>query len=101
MMTQLTNVAFFRAKRDTIDQLGAHLLGLVEPTRREPGCSRYEIYQSPDDPQDWFIHENWRSPSDFDAHMRAPYIAAFMPLVPQLCERDVEIQSFIPRSLQS
>lgn len=97
-MTQLTNAAFFRAKEEAVDELGERLLALVEPTRREPGCIRYEIYQSEDDPQNWFIHEDWRTPADFDAHMNAPYIADFMPLVPGLCERDVEIRSFVPRS---
>jgi quinol monooxygenase YgiN len=101
MMTQLTNVAFFRAKRETVEELGSRLLALVESTRSEPGCSRYDIYQSSNDPQDWFIHEDWRSPADFDAHMQAPYISAFMPLVPDLCERDVEIRSFVPRSSES
>ena len=100
-MTELTNAAFFQAKSGKTEDLGARLLTLVEPTRLEPGCIRYDSLQSTDDPNAWLAYEVWRSPADFEAHMNAPYIAAFMPLVLELCERDVEICVYTRRSHNS
>lgn len=94
MTTELTNAAFFTAKPGQSESLGARLLGLVGPTRREPGCLRYDIYHSADDPDAWFVYEDWRSQADFDAHMRTPYVQAFMADVPNLCADDVEICAY-------
>lgn len=98
-MTTLTNAAFFRAKPGRSEDLGARLLALVEPTRAEPGCLRYDIFQSVSDPNEWFIHEDWHDRRAFEMHMATPHVAAFMPLIAELCERDVEIRAFQPRTL--
>jgi quinol monooxygenase YgiN len=45
-MSMLTKVAFFTARPGQSDALGQRLLALVGPTRQEPGCVRYDIYQS-------------------------------------------------------
>jgi quinol monooxygenase YgiN len=51
------------------------LKSLIEPSTREGGCLRYELYQSTADPSRFFTFEVWRDQSDLDAHMRAPYMA--------------------------
>lgn len=100
MSVELTNAAFFNAKPGQSEALGSHLLALVAPTRREPGCLRYDIYQSKDDPNAWFVYEDWRSQADFQAHMQTPYVEAFMKLVPELCADDVDICAYQMRSSQ-
>jgi quinol monooxygenase YgiN len=50
------------------------LKSLIEPSSREGGCLRYELYQSTADPSRFFTFEVWRDQSDLDAHMRAPYM---------------------------
>jgi quinol monooxygenase YgiN len=93
-MKAMTNTAFFRARPNLSKALGACLLELVSPTRSEAGCLRYEIYRSNDDPDAWFVYEDWRSQADFEAHMQTPYVKAFMNSVPELCEEDVEVCSY-------
>ena len=44
------------------------LLALVQPTSKEEGCVRYEVYQSTDNDNDWFIFETWKSKEAFDFH---------------------------------
>lgn len=90
----LINIAFFRAREDSSDRLEAALLGLVVPTRREPGCLQYDICRSPTAPGEIVVFERWNLPSDFDAHMRSPYVVAFMEKVPALCGQDVEIRTY-------
>ena len=93
-MKAVTNAAFFTARPNMSTVLGARLLELVPFTRQEPGCLRYEIHHSKDDPDSWFVYEDWRSPADFEAHMETPYVKAFMNDVPVLCNEDVEICSY-------
>ncbi len=96
--TPVTNVAFFTARPGLGEELGRGLLALVAPTRREPGCLRYEIFQSPTDADAWFVYEDWRGPADFDAHMAAPYVRDFMARLPGLCQGDPDIRGYVRRS---
>ncbi|MFK3767305.1 antibiotic biosynthesis monooxygenase [Pseudomonas putida] len=97
-MTMVTKIAFFTSRRGQNDALGQRLLALVGPTRQEPGCVRYDIYQSSDSAEGWFVYEDWRSPTDFDGHMQMPYVQAFMSEVDALCSEAPEIRTFERRS---
>ena len=97
-MAELTNAAFLNAQPGKSAQLGEELLKLVAPSRAEPGCLRYEIHQSNDDSNAWLILEDWRKPTDFDAHMRSAYVTAFLAKVPELCVGEVEICGYRQRS---
>src|SRR2546425_12744274 len=83
-MSQVTNLAFFRARRGQSEALGAALAALVEPTRLEAGCLNYDLHRSVDDADVWFVYENWRSPEGFDAHMLSEPLQAF--LIPRMRE---------------
>ena len=78
----LTNFAFFRAKPGQTKTLGKALTGLVDPTRQEAGCISYDLHQSLQDADSWFVYENWRSSADLDAHMQTAHIKAFLGLAP-------------------
>jgi len=43
------------------DELRTLLRGLIEPTRREPGCVTYELLQNTADPTDFTFVEEWSS----------------------------------------
>jgi len=45
-MSQLTILAFFRAKPGQVQALGAALSALVVPTRAETECLNYDLHQS-------------------------------------------------------
>ena len=66
----LTSLAFFRAKSGQTKSLGKALTDLVDPTRQEAGCISYDVHQSLQDSDSWFVYENWRSSSDPDAPCR-------------------------------
>jgi quinol monooxygenase YgiN len=100
-MAELTNVAYFTAKPGRSQDLGAELLQLVVPSRKEEGCLRYEIHQSNDIPEVWMVLEDWRHASDFKLHMSTDYVQAFMVKVPDLSVEDVEICGYQQRSPQA
>lgn len=93
-MTQLTNVVFIHAKPGMTAQLGARLADLVDISRQEPGCLNYDLHQSNDDPDLWFVYENWKAPSDLDLHMHMPYMTALLGELDTLVQGDVKLQGF-------
>ncbi len=55
-------------------------------SRQEPGCSRFEVYQSQSDPQQFFLIERWGTQAQLDAHREAHafkniYVPRVLPLV--------------------
>ncbi len=50
---------------------------LVAETLREPGCIRYELNQSLDDPRVLIFTEAWASESEWRAHMQGAAVQRF------------------------
>jgi NAD(P)-dependent dehydrogenase (short-subunit alcohol dehydrogenase family)/quinol monooxygenase YgiN len=97
----LTNLAFFRAQPGQTKSLGKALTDLVDPTRQEAGCISYDVHQSLQDSDSWFVYENWRSSADLDAHMQTAHIKAFLALAPSLVQGDIGLQRFTMTSSRS
>jgi quinol monooxygenase YgiN len=78
------------------DELKRVLIGLAAPTRKEPGCLSYEIFQNLADPCDFTFVEEWSSDAALDAHRQAPLGGRASPIQTQWLGRgDVTI----PRKL--
>jgi quinol monooxygenase YgiN len=90
--TQLTLVAFVRAKKGMGDELGRRLAGLVEPARAEPGNINYDLHRSNEDPDVWVLYENWKAPSDLAAHFELPYMKAFVATLPEVLEGEMDLR---------
>lgn len=90
--TQLTLVAFVRARRGMGDELGRRLAQLVEPARAEPGNINYDLHRSNEDPDMWVLYENWKSPSDLAAHFELPYMKAFVARLPEVLEGEMDLR---------
>ena len=93
-MSQLTNLAFFQARPGQAQALGSALSALVGPTRAETECLNYDLHQSLDDTDVWFVYENWRSREGLDVHMRAPHVQAFLKAAPDLLAADIDLRRF-------
>ena len=52
------------------------LLGLVDLTRKEPGCLCYNLHQSKSDNAQFMFYEQWATQEAFDAHGKMPYMKA-------------------------
>jgi quinol monooxygenase YgiN len=90
--TQLTLIAFVRAKRGLGDELGRRLATLVQPARAEPGNINYDLHRSHDDPDVWVLYENWATPRDLDAHFELPYMKAFLATLPEVLEGEMDLR---------
>ena len=94
-MSQLTNLAFFRARPGQAQALGSALRALVDPSRAEAECLNYDLHQSIDDGDVWFVYENWCSAEGSEAHMRAPHVQAFLKVAPDLIADDIDLRRFL------
>ena len=94
--SMVTVIAKVRAKEGMQARLLESLLGLVEPTRAEPGCVQYEIHESCADRAELVLYETWRSQADLDRHQAMPYMRAFMESAGELLGGPVEV-AFLER----
>lgn len=67
-MNDLFIVVSLYAKKDREQELRAHLIAVVEPSRREEGNLRYELFVDQDDPRRFVFVEHWASPETRERH---------------------------------
>jgi quinol monooxygenase YgiN len=78
MADVLTVVAKVRAAKGKGDALAALLKEQVAAVRKaEPGCLVYRPHRSTKDPDLFIFYEQYASEAAFDAHRKAPHLAAF------------------------
>jgi len=58
------------------EQLREILSALVGPSRKEPGCLSYELFQDEENPPDFITLERWADDHAADAHLGTPHVAA-------------------------
>ncbi len=68
-------IARIKAAPGTLDDLIASMRTMVGEVRQEPGCLRYDLTQSQDDPTVLIFVEEWATRADWMAHMEGAAIA--------------------------
>lgn len=84
MSEQLTVIAHLVAKPDKIEETKKFLMGLVHPTRKEPGTIEYHLHQDNDNPAEFTFYENWTTRGEWDKHMKLPHLEEFARRAPDL-----------------
>jgi quinol monooxygenase YgiN len=87
-------VARIVARSGKEDELRTLLRGLIEPTRREPGCVTYELLQNTADPTDFTFVEEWSSGADLDAHLQSAHLRQARSRLPELTVADPDIRRY-------
>jgi quinol monooxygenase YgiN len=91
---QLVCVAEFRALEGKEMELIAAMHSLIEPTRKEQGCLRYELNQRSDDPRRITFIEKWKNQAAFDEHCATAYIKHFFDEVRPRLVVDFEVKLY-------
>src|SRR5271169_788939 len=71
-MAEVRVIARSVARKGKEDQLRALLQGMLTPTRAEPGCRLYELYES-DSRGRFYFYEEWESQTALDQHVATPH----------------------------
>ncbi len=72
-----------------VDHVRALLIEQARLSRQEPGCLRFEVYQSQNEARRFFLNEHWESQAAVDAHRKAhAYTTVYQPQVLPLVERE-------------
>lgn len=69
-------VARLTAFPDKVAELKSLLLSIIEPTRQEQGCIKYELLQNQADPTDFTFVEEWESAALLEQHLASNHIQA-------------------------
>ncbi|MEG3937962.1 putative quinol monooxygenase [Microcoleus sp. S36b_A3] len=67
-------VARLTAFPDKVAELKSLLLSIIEPTRQEQGCIKYELLQNQADPTDFTFVEEWESAALLEQHLASNHL---------------------------
>jgi quinol monooxygenase YgiN len=87
-------IATFLAQPGKAAALAAHLAQLIEPTRAEEGCLRYELWQSETDVQEFRFVEEWTSADALAAHLQTPHILSGREGLSELLAGELDIRTY-------
>ena len=72
-----------------VEQIRTLLAEQGRLSRQEPGCLRFEVYQSNNDPTRFLLTERWESQAALDKHRTAEaYTTIYQPQVLPLVNRE-------------
>ena len=88
---QIALIAKVKARPGQTATLKAELESLIEPTRAEAGCIKYDLHVSNDDDASFMFYEIWRSKEDLDLHIETPHLQALLSKMDTLVEGDLDV----------
>ncbi|WP_327438892.1 putative quinol monooxygenase [Pseudomonas donghuensis] len=88
----LVSIAVLKARPGQREALKAALRALVEPTRQEPGCLDYVLFQLRDTPDVFYMREAFRNQQALDLHLAMPYFQAFAQRFDELLSEPLQLQ---------
>lgn len=89
-------IATFNARPGREEELLEVLTALVEPTRKEDGCRRYELWRSRHDRTEFTFVEDWSSDESLAAHAKSEHLARARELYPELIAEPVDLCLYDP-----
>jgi quinol monooxygenase YgiN len=84
-------VAEFQAKPGHEAEAQTLLTSMLEPTREEEGCFRYDLHADADKPGHFFMIESWSSRRAVEVHLTKPHIARVLPRLAELAVEPARI----------
>ncbi|MEG3436939.1 putative quinol monooxygenase [Pannus brasiliensis CCIBt3594] len=82
--SKLYVIARVIASIDRIEETRELMVSLLEPTRRENGCIRYDLFQNRENPAEFTFIEEWQDQASLDAHLASPHIRDAIAKLPSL-----------------
>jgi len=74
----LTVIISMTAHPEKCLELKQTLLALIEPTRKEKGCLRCDVFEDIENENSFFVVEHWETQTDLDGHQESDRFAVLM-----------------------
>lgn len=87
----LVSLAVLSARPGKRDALRDGLLALVAPTRQEPGCLDYVLFEMKDEPGTFYMREAFTDSAALDAHFQTAHFQAFAAIADDLLARPLQL----------
>lgn len=87
-MSEVYCVAVTLAKAEHLQTVRAELEALIPLGQQEQGVLQYEMYVDQTEPRRFVFIEKWESAEDFQAHVNAPHVQAFLANTEGLIEEN-------------
>ena len=79
-----------------IDAVGRHLSEAARLSRTEPGCRRFEVYQSQADASRFLLCEHWETKQAWETHRTAKaYTEIYQPHVLPKVDREPHVSTLL------
>lgn len=88
-MTKIVVFARIKARLDSAETVKIELLKMVEPTRKEAGCIKYQLHQDNEDPSVFVFYEVWESAASLERHKDTDHYRHYATTVFGLIEERV------------
>jgi quinol monooxygenase YgiN len=75
-MAQINVVAVLKAKEGREGDVIAAFGPVLDASRKDKGCVRYDLFQADGSPSTLVMLETWESQEDLDEHMKSPALAS-------------------------
>jgi quinol monooxygenase YgiN len=83
-----SNVLLTVKKEDDVEKVQELLVQQGTLSKQEPGCARFEVYHSKNEPTFFMLIERWETQEHLDRHREAKaYLEIYQPLVLPLVDR--------------
>lgn len=79
-------------KRDEAVQIA---LRMVAETHKEEGCLAYAFHSPLDDPNTFFVYEEWASEEALNAHLASEHMKVFQAQMPGVLAGEVEVKKYV------
>ncbi len=89
-MAEVRVIARLIARKGKEDQLRVLLQDMLAPTRIEPGCKLYELYES-DSRGRFYFYERWENQAALDQHIATPHFKHLQQTIGELVEEPLEV----------
>ena len=84
-------LAILKAKPHQQENLKVALQELVQPTRLEPGCLDYVLFQIKENPSTFYVRESWRGQQALDTHVSLPHFQKFAAQMDSLLAEPLQL----------
>ncbi len=82
----------FTAKPEKQNEIIELCVGMIQPSRNEPGCISYIFYQNVAEKNKFFFFEEWKDQSAIDFHVTTKHYKDFVPKFETMITGSADLQ---------